>query len=96
MNVVQPNPVPSLASLVPPNTTHGGPSFTLMVNGSNLISGCTVLWNGAARTTTFVSGGQVTAKILASDIAAAGTASVTVKNPAPGGGTSNALTFTID
>jgi len=37
----------------------------------------------------------VTAAIPASDIAAAGTASVTVFNPAPGGGTSNVLTFTI-
>jgi len=55
-----------------------------------------VEWNGAARSTTFVNSGKVTAKILASDIATAGTATVTVKNPAPGGGTSNALTFTIN
>jgi hypothetical protein len=43
-----------------------------------------------------VNSGQVTAKITAADIATAGTASVTVKNPAPGGGTSNPLTFTIN
>jgi hypothetical protein len=43
-----------------------------------------------------VNSGKVTARIQASDIATAGTASVTVKNPAPGGGTSNALTFTIN
>src|SRR6185295_10089018 len=47
------------------------------------------------RTTTFVSSTQLTAAIPASDIANVGTASVTVVNPAPGGGTSNALTFTI-
>jgi hypothetical protein len=95
VNVVAPNPVPSLASLTPPSATHGGPAFTLTVNGANLVSGCTVEWNGAARATTFVNSGQVTAKIQAADIATAGTATVTVKNPAPGGGASNALTFTI-
>src|SRR6185295_629608 len=47
------------------------------------------------RTTTFVSSTQLTAAIPASDIATVGTANVTVVNPAPGGGTSNALTFTI-
>ena len=53
-------------------------------------------WNGAARTTTFVNSTQLTAAIPASDIAVAGSAQVTVVNPAPGGGTSNALTFTIN
>jgi hypothetical protein len=96
VNVQQPNLVPSLTSLVPPNATHGGKAFTLTVNGANLVSGSTVEWNGSARATTFVNSGQVTAKIQAADIATAGTAAVTVKNPAPGGGTSNTLTFTIN
>jgi len=43
----------------------------------------------------FVSASQLTASILVTDLATAGTASVTVVNPAPGGGTSNAQTFTI-
>jgi hypothetical protein len=96
VNVVAPNPVPALTSLLPSSATHGGAAFTLTVNGSSLVSGCLVEWNGAARSTTFVNSGKVTARIQASDIATAGTASVTVKNPAPGGGTSNALTFTIN
>ncbi|MGC9945622.1 MAG: hypothetical protein ABSF64_04440 [Bryobacteraceae bacterium] len=96
VNVQEPNPVPSLATLAPPNATHGGKAFTLTVNGSNLVSGCTVEWNGKGVSTSFVNSGQVTGKITAADIATAGTATVTVKNPAPGGGTSNSLTFTID
>ena len=55
-----------------------------------------MLRNGSDRPTT--SNGSVnglTAQISASDIAAAGTALVTVFNPAPGGGSSNSLTFTI-
>ena len=89
------NPVPSLTGLSPNSAVAGGPAFTLTVNGSNFVSGAVVQWNGAARTTTFVSAAQVTATILASDIAASGSAQVTVVNPSPGGGTSNALTFTV-
>jgi hypothetical protein len=88
--------VPSIASLVPPNATHGGAGFTLTVNGANFVSGCTVEWNGKGVSTSFVNSGQVTGKITAADIATAGTATVTVKNPAPGGGVSNSKTFTIN
>ena len=49
-------------------------------------------WNGSSRTTTFVSASQLTAAILAADIAGAGTAQVTVANPT--GSPSNALPFT--
>jgi hypothetical protein len=55
-----------------------------------------VLWNGTSRATTFVSAATLTAAIAGADIAAAGTAAVTVFNPAPGGGTSNAVNFTIN
>jgi hypothetical protein len=96
VNVQAPNPVPALTSLAPASATHGSPGFTLTVNGSNFISGAYAQWNGVNRATTFVNSGQVTVKILAGDIATAGTANVTVKNPAPGGGTSNTLTFTIN
>ena len=88
------NPLPALTSLSPNGATVGA-GFTLTVNGSNFVNGASVVWNGSARSTTFVNSGQVTAAILASDIAAVGTASVTVSNPGPGGGASNALTFTI-
>jgi hypothetical protein len=54
-----------------------------------------VRWNGANRSTTYVSATQVTAAITAADVALAGTAPVTVFNPAPGGGTSNGQTFTV-
>jgi len=91
-----PNPVPSISSLSPDNTTAGGAAFTLTVNGSNFISGSVVGWNGANRTTTLVSTTQLQAAIPASDIATAGPAQVTVFNPPPGGGPSNALSFTIN
>jgi DNA-binding beta-propeller fold protein YncE len=63
---------------------------------NNFVAGSVVRWNGSDRPTTgsgAVNG--LVAQISASDIASAGTATVTVFNPGPGGGSSNALTFTI-
>ncbi|RZL86018.1 MAG: DUF1929 domain-containing protein [Variovorax sp.] len=90
------NPMPSVSSLTPSSATAGGPAFSLSVNGSNFISASRVRWNGVDRPTTMVSATQLTAAISASDIAAAGTAQVSVFNPAPGGGTSLALAFAIN
>jgi hypothetical protein len=47
-------------------------------------------------TATFVSAKQLNAQIPAPDLSTAGTASVTVFTLAPGGGISNAQTFTIN
>jgi hypothetical protein len=90
------NPVPATTSLSPTSTTAGGAGFTLTVNGTHFVPGSIVRWKGANRTTTYVSSTQLTATIPAADIALAGTANVTVFNPAPGGGTSTARTFTIN
>ena len=90
------NPVPTTTTISPVNATAGGSAFTLTVNGNSFINGSLVQWNGASRTTTYVSTNQLTAAILASDLTTTGTATVTVFTPAPGGGTSNALTFTIN
>jgi hypothetical protein len=90
------NPVPVLASLSPSSITHGGRSFTLTVTGSNYNAISLVQWNGAYRATTFVNSTTLTATIGAADIAAAGSALVTVSNQAPGGGVSAPLAFTIN
>ena len=90
------NPVPTTTSISPASTTAGSAQFTLTVNGTNFVSTSTVNWNGSALATTFVSSTKLTAIVPAANVAAAGTAFVTVVNPAPGGGTSNAQTFTIN
>jgi hypothetical protein len=89
------NPVPTITGLNPSSATLGGGGFTLTVNGTNFISSSVVRWKGADRTTTYANSTKLTAAVLASDIAAVGSASVTVFNPAPGGGTSNAVSFSI-
>ena len=93
--VIATNPVPTLTTLSPSSATAGGIAFTLTVNGTNFINGSVVRWNGSARTTTYVSPTQLTAAITAADIASAGTFPITVFNPTPGGGTSNAVNFTV-
>jgi hypothetical protein len=73
----------------------GGAGFTLTVNGSNFVASSVVRWNGGPRPTTVAGSGQLTAAITAADIATQGSAPVTVFTPAPGGGTSASLSFTI-
>ena len=96
INAAANNPVPTLTALQPSSATAGGAAFTLTVTGTNFINTSVVKWNGAALVTTPGTATQLTAAVPASDIATAGTASVTVFNPTPGGGTSGALTFTIN
>ena len=89
------NPVPAINSLSPSSATAGSSALTLSVAGSGFVSNSLIQWNGVAQTTTFVSSSQLTMEIGAADLATPGSAQVTVLNPAPGGGTSNGLTFTI-
>jgi hypothetical protein len=89
------NPVPSISSISPNSVVAGSGATTLAVNGSNFVSSSAVRWNGSNRPTTFVSKTQLQAAIPASDLAAAGSAAVTVNTPSPGGGTSDTATFTI-
>jgi len=92
----QSNPVPLVNQpLVPTATPPGGSSFTLTVNGTGFVSGSVVNWNGTPLSTTFVNSSQLTATVPASNIATAGTASITVSSPSPGGGTSNLLFFSV-
>jgi hypothetical protein len=104
------NPVPVLTSLSPWAKAAHMPSFTLTVNGSDFIAGSQIIFNGTARETVFVSSEQLTCTIDTGDLTTGSTVSapqtsaaqngdvsigVTVRNPAPGGGDSEHLLFTI-
>jgi hypothetical protein len=67
----------------------------LTLNGAGFVNGASVQFNGTSRATTFVSTSQITAAILASDIATAGTFNVTATNPAPTTGPSTPQVFTV-
>ncbi|MCW3097342.1 MAG: cell surface receptor domain protein [Chthonomonadaceae bacterium] len=90
------NPVPTLSSISPTSATHGSAAITLTASGTNFNTRSTILWNGTALTTTYVSATQLKASVSAANLTTVGTATVTVFNPTPGGGTSTAVTFTIN
>jgi hypothetical protein len=92
------NPAPAITALSPSSVEAGYTGLngiTLTVMGSNFVSLSTVEWNGSPRQTELISSTEVQAQINFSDVQNAGTATVSVSTPSPGGGTSNALTFTI-
>ena len=91
--VLQPEPV--LTALSHTQINAGQAGLTLGVTGTGFTSGSEVRFNGAARATTRTSSGTLQAALLEGDLRAAGTYSITVFNPTPGGGTSNALTLTV-
>jgi hypothetical protein len=94
---IVPNGVPGITSISPLRATAASASLILTVNGSGFVNGTTVLWNGTALTTTFVSAAQLTATVPAADLTTVGSANVSVFSPAPGGGTSLVSdTFSID
>ena len=92
----QSNPVPFVNQpLVPAAAAPAGPGFALTVNGAGFVSGSIVNWNGTPLATTFVKAGELKAVVPATIVSKAGTASVTVVSPSPGGGSSNPVPFTI-
>jgi hypothetical protein len=89
------NPVPVLTALSPTSVGAGSGAFTLTLTGSSFVSGSVAYFGPTALTTTFVSSTQLTATVPASLVTTAGSANVTVVNPAPVGGTSGAVAFAI-
>ena len=81
-----------ITALQPSSVEAGGGAFSLTVNGANFGSNSIVRWNNVDQLTTVVSSTQLTATISSAEIAAPGTALVTVSRP---GNTSNGATFRI-
>lgn len=100
------NPTPAISGLFPDSATANDMSGTACTSGSpvpvniagtGFIANSQALWNGTNRTTTFnPNTNQLVVMLLACDLTTQGIAQVTVSNPAPGGGTSAAATFTIN
>ena len=89
------NPVPAIVSLSPNSVRAGGNDFTVTVTGYNFMSSSAVLWNGSARSSTYISSTELQVQITAADIANSGAAKLSISNPSPGGGSSGAARFVI-
>jgi hypothetical protein len=85
---------PTLASVSPTTAVHGsGADLTLTCTGTKFVTGgSSILFNGAARPTTFVSATSLTCPVQPSTFASAGAVSVVVAN---GGLLSGPQTFTF-
>jgi len=88
-------PVPVVTALNPIGSVKGDPSFELAVDGAGFLPASVVRWNGSDRTTTYVSRTRVIVTVPADDVASAGSATVAVSNPGPGGGLSLPRAFPI-
>ncbi|NDD64610.1 MAG: hypothetical protein EBZ36_11655, partial [Acidobacteria bacterium] len=89
-------PVPVITGLNPISASAGSGAFSLVVNGRNFYAGQSVVrWNDQARPTTFIHSEQLVAFLTAADVASAGSASVTVVNPASLGGASSPASFQV-
>ncbi|HEY8077374.1 MAG TPA: IPT/TIG domain-containing protein, partial [Labilithrix sp.] len=89
------NPVPTIAGLNPSSVTAGSPNTPIVVSGTGFLAASTVQSNGVAIATTFNSSTQLTATVPSGQLLFPGSVSITVTNPAPGGGTSTARTLSI-
>ena len=93
LNSVKPAPV--IYSMTPEVVNAGTPSTTILIKGANLLPCSQAQFNGEDRPTTFVNPTRILMEVFASDLANPGKFLVTVVNPGPGGGYSNALTLTV-
>jgi hypothetical protein len=96
MDVTVNNPKPSITSFSPASLTVGAAAQTLTITGTNFVSTSTVTYHSVAHTATYLSATKLTIPLTTSDLAAAGTYAVQVTNPAPGGGASSNVNFTVN
>jgi hypothetical protein len=81
------NPVPVLESVAPADILAGDSAQTFVVQGRSLRPNSTVLWNGLARPTRFISPQQLDIDVTKQDLALAARVRLVVRNPGPEGGT---------
>ena len=83
-------PDPNIISITPQSAVEGT-NITLIVNGSDFISGAVIRVGNTTLSTNFFSTSQLNAPMT---VPAAGSYQVTVTNPSPNAGTSQPVTFT--
>ncbi len=89
------NPRPALTSLAPLSVMVGSGPTGIVVSGTSFVPGARVAFGGTDLVTTFISSTQLNATIPAGSLAAAGSYPIAVTNPAPGGGASSTISFTV-
>jgi hypothetical protein len=89
------NPGPQITSVSPGNALQGAADTPITVTGTNFVPGTIIRVDLTNLVTTFVSSTQIKGTIGAGQLVNAGALAITAVTPAPGGGTSNVLSFNI-
>jgi len=90
-----PSPVPVITAISPSSILVNSSNFVLTVSGANFVRNSVINFPLGAVSTTYVSATQLTATIPAAYLKGLGSGNVTVTSPAPGGGTSNGVLFSV-
>lgn len=90
------NPIPVVDSISPRSANLGSGAKTVTITGDGFIPRSVARWNGSSRPTTFIDGSHLLIHLNASDMYGANGRYVNVWNPAPDGGYSNSIFFTIN
>lgn len=89
------NPVPVLSTVSPTELIAGNTNRTLTVSGSRFVPTAVVRAGTLDLATTYTDATRLTAILPGSATANPGTLPITVYNPIPGGGSSNAINLTV-
>jgi len=89
------NLTPTLSAINPAAIESGSSDTTITVTGTNFSSDATVYLGATPLATGFTSSTTLTATVPEAQLASLGWAAVTVENPAPGGGASNAAPLSV-
>ena len=88
------NPIPYITS-TNPVSARMNTSVIVTVSGHDFVQGSVVKFNDSDRPTTFVNSSTLKAQLSYSDLSNKGDYLITVLNPIPGGGLSNAVLFSV-
>jgi trimeric autotransporter adhesin len=87
--------VPTLTAISPAAIESGSGDTTITISGAGFSSGATVQLGSSTLVSSYTDGMTLTATVPAAELANLGWAPITIRNPAPGGGVSNALPLSI-
>jgi len=89
------NPTPAIVGASPAALTLGMFPVNLIISGAGFVPGAVARVNGEDRVTTFVSTNTLNVALLEQDTGVIASLTITVVNPEPGGGVSNAIEIKV-
>lgn len=90
------NPSPYINSITPSTTTAGAGGAVITIKGNGFVSTSIAQFDGTNYPTTYVSSSELRMDVSSAAISNSGRYYVSVSNPAPGGGFSNPVPFTVN